>query len=58
MMAKDPSERFATPGQVADAIGALAGGSDLAGLVSKATARPVAPPIKARRVRTGRCRRA
>ena len=46
MLAKNPDERFASPGQVADAIGAFAGGSDLAGLVSKALARPVAPPIQ------------
>jgi serine/threonine protein kinase len=46
MLAKNPDERFASPGQVADTIGAFAGGSDLAGLVSKASARPVAPPIQ------------
>ena len=46
MLAKNPEERFATPGQVADAIGPLAGDSDLVGLVSKALARPVAPPVQ------------
>ena len=46
MMEKSPDARFATPGQVADAIGPLAGGSDLVGLLSRAMARPVAPPTQ------------
>ena len=36
MLAKDPAERFATPVEAADAIGPLATGSDLAGLLARA----------------------
>ena len=46
MLEKDPEKRFATPGQLAAAIGPLAGGSDLVGLLSRAMARPVAPPTQ------------
>jgi hypothetical protein len=44
MMAKSPDARFATPGEVADAIGPMAAGSDLAALISRAQGTPVAPP--------------
>ena len=41
MLAKNPEGRFAAQGQVADAIGPLAGGSNLVRLLSKALAKPV-----------------
>ncbi|NQT36895.1 MAG: hypothetical protein HQ581_05375, partial [Planctomycetes bacterium] len=43
MMAKEPAARFDTPAQVADAIGPLAGGSDLPSLLSRAGHQP--PPV-------------
>ena len=47
MVAKDPNDRFATPAEVADAIGPLADGSELAGLTSRVQSAPVAPPTQA-----------
>ena len=46
MMAKSPGERFATPRQVADKIGPLCSGADLAGLIGRLRAAPVPPPRK------------
>ncbi len=43
MMAKEPAARFDTPARVADAIGPLAGGSDLPSLLSRAGHQP--PPV-------------
>jgi hypothetical protein len=50
MLAKDPADRPATPGEVADALGPFAGGSDAAGLLTRAgasapTPRPAPPDI-------------
>jgi serine/threonine protein kinase len=47
MVAKDPDDRFATPAEVADAVGPLADGSELAGLTSRVQSAPVAPPTQA-----------
>ncbi|MHC4179962.1 MAG: serine/threonine-protein kinase, partial [Planctomycetota bacterium] len=43
MMAKEPSERYSTPGEVAVSVGAFAGGADLEGLLARAGHRP--PPV-------------
>ncbi len=47
MMAKSPDARFDAPAQVADAIGPMAGGSDLAALISLAQGTTAAPPSQA-----------
>jgi serine/threonine protein kinase len=47
MVAKDPDDRFATSAEVADAVGPLADGSELAGLTSRVQLTPVAPPTQA-----------
>jgi len=44
MVAKNPADRFATPGQVAEEIEAFTAGSDLAGLLARATGQPCPPP--------------
>jgi serine/threonine protein kinase len=47
MMAKSPDARFANPGQLADAIGPMAAGSDLAALISRAQGTPAVLPSQA-----------
>ncbi len=42
MLAKEPAERFATPAEVADAIGPMATASDLPGLLARAEGQPTA----------------
>jgi serine/threonine protein kinase len=43
MLAKNPAERFPTPAEVADALGPLAEGADLAGLLAGVGLRPAGP---------------
>ena len=42
MLSKDPARRFATPAKVADAVGPMAGGSDLADLLARGQRKPTA----------------
>ena len=44
MLAKDPADRFATPAEVADAVGPFATGSNLAALVARAQGKPAPEP--------------
>ncbi|MGQ9576994.1 MAG: serine/threonine-protein kinase, partial [Thermoguttaceae bacterium] len=52
MLAKEPGRRFATPVEVADAVGPLAATGDLAGLVARALGQTAqqAPPVQAEQV--------
>src|SRR5439155_715079 len=43
MLAKDPADRPATPGEVADALGPFAGGADPAGLLTRVGSSAPAP---------------
>jgi WD40 repeat protein/serine/threonine protein kinase len=52
MLAKDPAERFATPAEVADAVGPFTGDCDLPALLSKAEGKPIPPIQKSRRPAT------
>ncbi len=51
MLAKDPADRFATPAEVADAVGPLATSSDLPGLLARALGTP--PMVPASRALEG-----
>lgn len=45
MLAKDPAERFATPGELAAAIAPFAAGADLTALLARADEQSKSPPV-------------